>query len=837
MKIISICLALSLTAARAAADPSVTAPHAALVDPSSSDAILFSVGLRNHTLQGSIAKLMTAFVTFWAEKRGDVHWDDAVALSLRDTHQQCACMKFQELVGPPPACTVIDPKSATQVNQTFKLKDLLRVTLNQSTGESTDAIAEHVARKVLHQPAAVSVADSERLMALFVGLMNERAHELHLDDSRWVTVHGGDVCDFAAGCNPLCKLGDCQPTCAHDAACGGGTSVRDLTALWHALTDLGGETFLGMVGARAFELDQDNASHSYFNSYSHQYWYYPGLDGDKNGGSGACPADSGSASCYIAQATRAGHPLIATALQSFITRDKKTVGKGTDDLSAMFRFGFAQVLKPRRRLSANADAIKDYALACTDGRCFTALRLGSDGFKLSVFSAAPDQNTLAELASFSDTAGKLGPVSAVDAATNKTGVLVAAVKSGQVTLGAFSVGAGGHPTVKLDGTKAVGAGSLARVVALGDDLAATAVRDAGGVIHVATWRVSSSASPFGALSSTTASGNIGSDGELVAAASPLPGASRDFLLVTVSLLGLDAWKIDRHGAITFLARTALLVGRNLSVAADGVGKFAVSFTAGIAATGVPQVAIFDVSATGSAPILPGPQPLADGTAQAGETAIAPLGPTATTSGIISPASLRAQTNEIAGPFECRGGPPSTTWSQTAPSAFLTASSRAGVAQLAAWDVPVFYFDASVQPIQLEDFRVADSDSQWGRASSIKLARVPGGKALEDRFVTGQIEGGRLKLIGWSLGTGCRGQALCGSDCVDLTTSHAHCGQCANACAKNLTCAGGTCHCPADVARDPKNCGECGHVCPGDLPCNGGRCCAECTCLDGFKTGA
>jgi hypothetical protein len=120
------------------------------------------------------------------------------------------------------------------------------------------------------------------------------------------------------------------------------------------------------------------------------------------------------------------------------------------------------------------------------------------------------------------------------------------------------------------------------------------------------------------------------------------------------------------------------------------------------------------------------------------------------------------------------------------------------------------------------------------------------------------------------GTACTG-TLCGSDCADLNSDSAHCGNCNHACNGGAFCAAGVCHlssdctagpngpcelsdaglgtccdgtCEAlDVMNDPNACGGCGLHCPVTSACASGACldtdggflhgCAGSTCGPGL----
>jgi len=77
--------------------PSVSAPRAVLLDPKTKQ-LLFSKAPDQRALQGSVAKLMTAYVTFWAIREGLVSLNDQVPLSLRDTQRACTCMKSKTIL-------------------------------------------------------------------------------------------------------------------------------------------------------------------------------------------------------------------------------------------------------------------------------------------------------------------------------------------------------------------------------------------------------------------------------------------------------------------------------------------------------------------------------------------------------------------------------------------------------------------------------------------------------------------------------------------------------------------------------------------------------------------
>ena len=74
-------------------------------------------------------------------------------------------------------------------------------------------------------------------------------------------------------------------------------------------------------------------------------------------------------------------------------------------------------------------------------------------------------------------------------------------------------------------------------------------------------------------------------------------------------------------------------------------------------------------------------------------------------------------------------------------------------------------------------------------------------------------------------------------CETRLSTDENCGSCGNACSDGMSCADGTCTCPAgtkdcsgqcvNVLTNPANCGDCGKVCPQDHVCSIGTCLSSC----------
>ena len=133
-----------------------------------------------------------------------------------------------------------------------------------------------------------------------------------------------------------------------------------------------------MIGDRGpFSIFEKSKPSVPYKTYSHGYNYYPGIDGEKNGSTGAgggCP----NAGCWTVQATKAGRPMIASVLQD------QSFSTSQTDVASLFRFGYRTVLHPERRGDSGeaGGPIKDHALACNSNACFSAIRSADDSLKL-----------------------------------------------------------------------------------------------------------------------------------------------------------------------------------------------------------------------------------------------------------------------------------------------------------------------------------------------------------------------------------------------------------------------------------------------------------------------
>lgn len=720
--------------------PAINAPRAILTYPATNET-LFSKAPDDQALQGSLAKMMTGYVALWAVNEGIVSLDDPVTISPRDAVQGCACMLPAVNV----TRTLCDGTTATgnfpttQAGEVFKFRDLFMAMLNQSAGEATDAVAAHVAAKYLGvaQPTgSTPCTDSEALMNVFLGLMNARSKELGLDKSRWVTVHGGDVCDFSIGCNPECDSLTCADFCQNGEACSpSGTTARDLSKLWYAASQLH-PLFLEATGARSFSIVSTMGTQTFPYSFTHGYSFspneYPGMDGDKNGSSTACP----NAGCWTMQNTRAGRSLVTTVLQS------GSFTNGRSDASALFRYGFSSILAPDRRVDSASDPtfpgggtepVQDHRLACTEGMCFSAYTNVDKKLRLIAWNVNVDTETLTRSGSYGGTGPDLAAaVTDFDVATHQYFIVAGNVSGANVKLTSLWLESGALPgtvTIKLlaDTGQAAGNGKGVRLLSLSDDLLLAVVRETTGALRLSTWKLSASGA-FSLLHTTGTTSQTAEELAIAAARRPplvIGGDPTPFQVVTATTqtsgaIRLHSWSVNATTGVIAFQKTSQSVDlaeqvRNISVSASGGGKFATAATKGSGATGIHEIIFWGVSADGT---FTRTFASTEGGETASGTAIAPLGP-----GAVTPLL----------------GPSAT--------AFVTAPVINGAVRVVAWDLPKFLNEGNPA-----DYRIADSGSAGPAGSSIRIVKIRGTGPPNERYVTAMKQAdGTLLLVGWALG--------------------------------------------------------------------------------------
>lgn len=613
--------------------PALSAERALVLDPSTGEE-LYAKNADSRALQGSIAKILTLHTALVALESGFVSLSDPVALSTRATQQPCTCLVDNDGNGLPDSLPL----------EVFTFEQLL-YGISVSAGEATDAVAEHVggAMYFFTKEPSGSIEVSEMRMRAFLEVANVHAQHAGATDSYFATVHGGDVCDFSIGCGPACAgIISCSdtatcfpptgppPTTMNDpSVCGGGTTVRDLAALWqHAAADH--PMFLQILGTRAYGPFSSSLSDY---TITKNFSYYPGVDADKNGGSTMC------VTCFLSQATRGGRTLYAVLLQS---------QNAFADVAALLRYGFARLFGPDRRESSGSLGGKAgrHALGCGEtGDAASAVVTPSGRVRLILWWVDTDTGTLEKVDQWTEPVyvplqlppGGLFPESvaglvgrAMDEADRilppaDDGLSVApffstepdvdvAVLGSQWVVATVARDGGveaflwrlvttpkpGAPTIELVSRKKLTNGAKARVERLSDDtiLLGSLV---GDTVFLTTWRVD--AGGFDQLGGT--SGNPGAlEFSLAAEAAVLRGGWQAVVATrrpADSRLVLWSADIDSGGSVSWQTNSGTLAGavRHPSVVRNGPSAYATAVTVGDAPTGPVKVIFWSVAAGGS----------------------------------------------------------------------------------------------------------------------------------------------------------------------------------------------------------------------------------------------
>ncbi len=178
--------------------PDLTARSAIVVDRATGGVL----GVKNpdeRVAMASTTKIMTALLAVEAIGRGEIALDDIVVVSSGNDASTVGgtCMNISGM-----SC----PNGGLQVGERLSLRDLLYGVMLRSGNEAANTLAAFVSG---------SVSD-------FVTLMNQRAEELGMEDTSFVTPHGRDPEDLFGSCD-----GDefDEPQCAHYS------TARDLARL------------------------------------------------------------------------------------------------------------------------------------------------------------------------------------------------------------------------------------------------------------------------------------------------------------------------------------------------------------------------------------------------------------------------------------------------------------------------------------------------------------------------------------------------------------------------------------------------------------------------------
>ena len=162
MKKTLLCLLLALLLAAAslvsvsAADLELAAPSAILMD-AATGTVLYEANAHERLRPASVTKIMTLLLVMEALQDGRIGWNDTITTSSAAAAKGGSQIYLEE-------------------NEQLSFEEMLKSVVVSSANDCATALAEHV-------------AGSE---AAFVGMMNERAAELGMDDTHFVNCTGLD---------------------------------------------------------------------------------------------------------------------------------------------------------------------------------------------------------------------------------------------------------------------------------------------------------------------------------------------------------------------------------------------------------------------------------------------------------------------------------------------------------------------------------------------------------------------------------------------------------------------------------------------------------------------
>jgi hypothetical protein len=409
-----------------------------------------------------------------------------------------------------------------------------------------------------------------------------------------VTVHGGDTCDFSIGCNPYCASVDCSNPCPQGSLCNGGTTPRDLAAIWrHASAE--NSLFLTAAGARTYTINSNLTTYPLTKGFG----YYPAVDGDKNG------LSSGSKNSQIAQATRAGRSLIAVVQQSQVDYDANgNVAKlyAFGDIGDLFRYGFARLFSPDRRGDSGTQggAIKDHALDCTFGSsAVSAIRTNADTLRLVLWDVDADAGAVASVATYAlPAAGKgartfaKGHVHEVDVAFMLPAFFVTAtVEGGAVKLRSWNATKTIFNEPKINALQLTGAGGGdgVRLLVLNDNnLVLLVVRGPDGRLRLSTWSVAFD----GTFTQLGDSGPAGDEVTDFSVAATLLSARGSVYRVTTASLTASGWmRLDNWTVAGVTGSVSFVHGQKVLSGATHPSVFLPSPTLAVTASEAPVVGL------------------------------------------------------------------------------------------------------------------------------------------------------------------------------------------------------------------------------------------------------
>ncbi len=344
----------------------------------------------------STVKVMTLHLALRAIKQGKFDENTYITISQHADDQDCNCFPGGNM-------SVLVPGDKMPV-----LMALYSIGL--SHGEPTMAMAELVAN--VNRPTPVvgtgtSKAQSKVLEQEFIDMMNAEAFNLGLDNTHYTSVHGAPSATQV-------------------------TSVRDLAKLWDAAV-AENSSFLTYTGTRKFPTltwSPLSAAPYWANMTfpDRPYNYYPGIDGDKNGG--RSPGMSLDIA-MVTRATRADRSLTASVLLA------TNQTEANQDTAELFRWGYEEIFRPTEWAEAShgSSVAQHHAIACYAGTdVVTASHTANNALELIRWSVGRRSSEINKVTTLAEAGGAIGDVDVAWVGPHRIATVSEAVGRGGPTI-------------------------------------------------------------------------------------------------------------------------------------------------------------------------------------------------------------------------------------------------------------------------------------------------------------------------------------------------------------------------------------------------------------------
>ena len=341
------------------------------------DAVYYAKNPDRPCWTGSTAKIVTLHGMLWAIERGYLALKDRYAYSGASVKQGCTCIGNYRRGG---LGRGVEPKDVAKVGERTTVQDML-YGIAMSAAQPTVSAAELVAQAAFHDKKTPPSTDEE-------------ARELEIEFVRDVVrphaAHAG-----ATNANLVNEHGGAESLDSDVLPGGSKASARDFVHMWaHGIQD--SPLFLKILGLTKYVHTNTVPSPPSRTTYQFEkgYSYYPGIEGDKNGG--VDPDGDGAGPAYsslVASSKRLGRRVIADVMES--DGDKATPEDAAADAGKIFAHAFAKIFKPIKKATAGPKgSIQDQALDCLGARACVTAAVGPTGLRLSAWLVGPDRKSI-----------------------------------------------------------------------------------------------------------------------------------------------------------------------------------------------------------------------------------------------------------------------------------------------------------------------------------------------------------------------------------------------------------------------------------------------------------